>query len=306
MSSSTEAEVLATFGRGLLLRLADGTSRPARPFGRKLGIVCGDRVLCDVDEHGECLVREVLPRRSALWRSNARGDSELLAANLDLLCVVLAPRPEPDFFVLDRYLCAASSAGLEALLVVNKCDLPPTPDAAAELATYTKLGYAVLSVSARERTGLDALMTRLGTSTSALVGQSGVGKSSLIRTLTADGAEALTGALIRDGEGRHTTTTSRRYELPGGGGLIDSPGVRDYAPSIDHLERQALGYVEIGTTAGGCRFQDCRHMQEPQCAVRAAVEAGAISARRYESYRRLRRLSEKLRESRHPSQRGRR
>jgi ribosome biogenesis GTPase / thiamine phosphate phosphatase len=306
MPTPIEAEVLATFGRGVLLRLADGSTQAARPFGRKLVIVCGDRVQCETDSHGECLVREVLPRRSSLWRSNARGDSELLAANLDVLCVVLAAAPTPDFFMVDRYLSAASSAGLEGVLVVNKADLPLGPADETELTTYARLGYTVLRVGARAAVGLDALITRLAGINAALVGQSGVGKSSLIRGLADDGADALTGSLIRDGDGRHTTTTSRRYELRGGGRLIDSPGVRDYAPSIDHLESRALGFIEIDAAAGACRFQDCRHLQEPKCAVRAAVDSGGISGRRYESYRRLRRLYEELMAGRHPTQRPRR
>ncbi|MET0293338.1 MAG: ribosome small subunit-dependent GTPase A [Steroidobacteraceae bacterium] len=305
MSMPIEAEVLATFGRGLLLQLADGSLRPARPFGRRLVIVCGDRVTCDEDAHGELLVREVLERRSALWRTNGRGDGELIAANLDRLCVVLAPRPEPDFFIVDRYLCAARSASLEAAVVVNKCDLPLSDGAAGELANYTSIGYPVMTVGARDGVGVTELGAALAGVTAALVGQSGVGKSSLIRGLAADGADALTGSLMRDEAGRHTTTASRRYTLHGGGGLIDSPGVRDFAPSIDHLEAGALGFVEVAKLAPGCRFADCRHMEEPKCAVRDGVDAGGISERRYESYRRLRRLSERLRDARPPGQRRR-
>jgi ribosome biogenesis GTPase len=303
MSSPREAEVLATFGRGVLLRLADGSLQQARPFGRRLVIVCGDRVRCESDEHGETLVREVLPRRSALWRSNARGGSEIIAANLDLLCVVIAPRPEPDLFLVDRYLCAARSAGLAAVLVANKADLAFDPATAAGLAELEAIGVPSFRVCAREGVGIDALAQHLAGRSAALVGQSGVGKSSLIRVLAQDGEDAVTGALMRDEEGRHTTTASRSYALRGGGSLIDSPGVRDFAPSIDHLEPASLGFSEIDAAATGCRFMDCRHLQEPRCAVRDAVAAGTISPRRYESYRRLRRLFEKLREARHPADR---
>jgi ribosome biogenesis GTPase / thiamine phosphate phosphatase len=298
MPSPREAEVLATFGRGVLLRFEDGTLQPARPFGRKLSIACGDRVTCETDAHGKWLVREVRPRRSALWRSNARGGSEVLVANLDLLCVVLASKPEPDLFVVDRFLCAARSAGLDAAVLANKSDLPLDAAAEAGLATYAALGLPVLRITAREGTGLGDVERLLAGKSAALVGQSGVGKSSLIQRLTADGSEAVTGTLIRDDEGRHTTTTARRYELPQGGALIDSPGVRDYAPSIDHLDPASLGFIEIDRAAQGCRFQDCRHLQEPRCAVLAAVERGSIDPRRYESYRRLRRLSDRLREAR--------
>jgi ribosome biogenesis GTPase len=128
------------------------------------------------------------------------------------------------------------------------------------------------------------------------VGQSGVGKSSLTRLLTEDSHDIAIGGLMREEEGRHTTTASRLYECTGGGRIIDSPGVRDFAPAIEDLEGSALGFREVEALASHCRFQDCRHMQEPGCAVRAAVEASTMDARRYESYRRMRRLYEQLRE----------
>lgn len=303
MPSRIEADVLATYGRGVLLGMPDGSRASARPHGRRLSIVCGDRVACEQNAHGELLVREVLPRRSALWRTNGRGESEVVAANLDLLCIVFAPVPRPDPFVIDRYLCAAESASLGALLVMNKCDLERPPGLDEEIAQYSRLGYDCLAVGARAGLGLDTLASRLEGRVGALVGQSGVGKSSLIRRLAIDGGEAATGELIREEEGRHTTTTSRRYTLPGGAALIDSPGVRDYAPSIDHLDSAQLGFVEIAAHAPGCRFLDCRHLEEPRCAVREAVDSGAIAARRYESYRRLRRLRNDL-EAMRPRGRG--
>jgi ribosome biogenesis GTPase len=140
---------------------------------------------------------------------------------------------------------------------------------------------------------------------SVLVGQSGVGKSSLVAALL-PAAEVQTGELMREEEGRHTTTASRAYGLQRGGTLIDSPGVRDFAPAIDQLEARTLGFPEVARLSADCRFQDCRHMQEPGCAVIAATEGGDLSARRYESYRRLRRRYSDLVEARGPGSRNRR
>ncbi len=130
-----------------------------------------------------------------------------------------------------------------------------------------------------------------GAAHGVLVGQPGAG--SLVARLVPD-ADVLTGELARDEEGRHTTTSSRLYDLPAGGALIDSPGVRDFAPAITALEPGSLGFVEVDRLSTGCRFQDCRHLREPGCAVRDAVEAGSLDARRYESYRRLRRVFDDL------------
>ncbi len=295
-----DADVISAYGRHLLARDAAGVLVKARPFGRGLEIVCGDRVRCERDARGEVLAMQVLPRTSALLRSNARGVSEPIVANLTLAAVVIAAMPRPDLFMLDRYLSAAASTNLRALIVVNKSDLPLEAEEEAGLQQLQALGYDVHRVGARDGAGLEGLAQALAGHTSVLLGQSGVGKSSLIRRLAVDGAEALTGELMREEEGRHTTTASRLYECIGGGRIIDSPGVRDYAPSVDQLEPASLGYYEVQKYAANCRFMDCRHLNEPRCGVRAAVEAGEVSARRYESYRRMRRLYEQLQGERAP------
>jgi ribosome biogenesis GTPase len=289
-----EATVIAAFGRHVLVRDAAGAVHKARPFGRSVAPVCGDRVRCEADaRHRETHVIEALPRRTALYRTSRRGASEPICANLSLLLVICAPRPQADLFMMDRYLAAAASAGIRGLIVLNKSDLGVEPELRAELESYASIGLSTLECSVRESRGLDALIEACGGETAVLVGQSGVGKSSLVRRIV-PGAEAETGELDRDAEGRHTTTASRLYDLPGGGHLIDSPGVRDFAPAVDPLEPRSLGFTEIDRLAGGCRFLDCRHLREPHCAVLKAVERGEMAARRYESYKRLRRLYDEI------------
>jgi ribosome biogenesis GTPase len=296
--------VVATYGRHMTVRDAAGRRLRARPFGRSLTVVCGDEVRCRPDPlHDELHVVEVLPRRSALYRTNLRGRSEPLVANLSHLLVVLAPVPAPDLFVVDRYLAAAASAHLAATLVVNKDELGVDEPLATELAAYARAGYTAVRCSAHTGGGTAALLAALPAgAVAALVGQSGVGKSSLVARLLP--AERLAiGELVRAEEGRHTTTAARLFDLPERRALIDSPGVRDFAPAIDSLEPRSLGFVEIGSLAAGCRFLDCRHLREPGCAVRAALDAGTFHARRYESYRRLRRLREELSAARGPERR---
>jgi ribosome biogenesis GTPase len=160
------------------------------------------------------------------------------------------------------------------------------------LAALTAAGYRSLRVSAQRMTGLTELRALLCNQTAVLVGQSGVGKSSLLGALAPDSNPAV-GALLRDDQGRHTTSAAQLYALPGGGEIIDSPGVRDFAPALDRLDPRALGFAEIEALAARCRFADCSHMREPDCAVRSSVDNG-VSARRYESYRRMRRLYQRL------------
>jgi ribosome biogenesis GTPase len=300
-----DADVIAAYGRHLLVRDAAGAELRARPSGRKLSIVCGDRVRCEPDtRHDELLIVEVLPRRTLLARANLRGASEPVVANITQLVIVVAPLPAADFFIVDRYLCAATAAGVAGVIAINKSVHADALDP-DELAAYSRAGYAHVACSAKAGSGLEPLKQALTDAISVLVGQSGVGKSSLVSALLPD-ADVVTGDLMREEEGRHTTTASRAYPLKFGGTLIDSPGVRDFAPAIDQLDERTLGFPEVASLAPGCRFLDCRHMQEPNCAVIAAVDSKTLHARRYESYRRLRRRYADLVEARGPASRNRR
>jgi len=290
--------VLASHGASASLRLPDGRQVLARASGRKLQFVCGDRVMAlDDARNGQWLVQRVLSRTSQLRRTNMRGQPETVAANLSCLLVVVAPRPEPDLFLVDRYLAAAASAGLGSIVIAGKSDLGYDARQLAELDAFGAdgaVGTRLVYCSALSGEGLDALRAAITGQRVMLVGQSGVGKSSLLRVLV-PGVEAGIGELMRDDQGRHTTSVSSLHDLPGGGALVDSPGVRDFAPAPEDLDPRSMGFAEVERLAPGCRFADCRHFEEPGCAVRAAVAAGGMVARRYESYRRLRRLHQDLR-----------
>jgi ribosome biogenesis GTPase len=262
--------------------------------GRRLRAVCGDRVewARPVDD-SDGLVATIDDRDTELTRPSRRGTTEVLAANLTQVVVVAAPRPDPDPFLVDRYLAAAELMGASACVAYNKVDLDPGGEA-MELTEFSAIGYAVIAVSAKTGQGLDTLREIFRDHTSILVGHSGVGKSSLLNALI-PGVDAATAALSdASGEGRHTTTASALHRLPTGGELIDSPGVRDYAPSVIPTRDIAKGYREIVAREQGCRFTDCIHLDEPDCAVKQAVGDSEISARRYESYRRLVRLMERI------------
>jgi len=304
MSLSFDAQVIAVFGRDMLVRNAAGAELKARVRGRRLEVVCGDNVVCESDPtHGEVNVVEGRPRRTALYRSNLRGVAEPVVANVSQLFVVLAPKPAPDLFVVDRYVAAATSASITSTLVLNKRDLPMEGDLPGELEAYAAAGYRTITCSARSGDGVDELIGVAANKVAVLVGQSGVGKSSLVRRLVPE-AVVDVGELVRgNDEGRHTTTTSRMFDLPNGGYLIDSPGVRDFAPAIDRLDSRDMGFAEIARLAPECKFQDCQHIKEPKCAVRAAADSGALHARRYESYKRLRRIYDDLTKARGPKYR---
>jgi ribosome biogenesis GTPase len=258
--------------------------------------VCGDEVRWRPGRHegDDAVITGILPRRNALERPNLRGRNEVLAANLTQIVVLVAPAPAPDPFLVDRYLAQAALMGCRGIVARSKADLPAPPDLTAALAEWREAGIQVLEVTAREGAGLEALRDALRGEISILVGQSGAGKSSLLNALVPT-LELATGALSESsGEGRHTTTAAVLHRLDGDAHVVDSPGVRDYAPGLVAPRRVAEGYREIAALAPQCRFADCMHLKEPDCAVRAAVAAGHVAARRYESYRRLVRLMQTL------------
>jgi len=284
--------VLASFGRGVLVQTGAGTLRCSLK-SRKLRIVCGDRVtwktLRSADEPS---VESIEPRRNLIERIDARGRPEPVAANIDRLAIMVAPEPAPDWFLVDRYWAGARLKDIEVLLLVNKSDLG-LGALESELAVYEDLQLPILKVACHGELKLAELQRSLASGVTLIVGQSGVGKSSLANALAPEAA-ALTADLTRDAEGRHTTTTARWYPIGPDAAIIDAPGVRDFAPPASIARAAERGFQEIHTLGAGCKFNDCRHFEEPGCAVQAAVTDQKVSARRYESYRRLTRLYEAL------------
>jgi ribosome biogenesis GTPase len=211
------------------------------------------------------------------------------------LIVVAATTPEPDWFILDRYLAAAENMQVDAVVVFNKTDLATRDaDTKQALADYAQTGYPVLRCSAETGSGIEELQQVIRERTAIIVGQSGVGKSSIINVLMGGEQQRTKEISSKTGEGKHTTVNSMMLDIPGGGRIIDSPGVRDYAPALDSGPAVIMGFREIEKAGHECRFANCRHLREPGCAVKSGVENDAISPRRYESYRRLLFLTEKL------------
>ncbi|MGI5216106.1 ribosome small subunit-dependent GTPase A [Plantactinospora sp. CA-290183] len=233
----------------------------------------------------------VLPRRTAIVRRTAAKDSsgQVLATNVDAAAVVEPMDPTPDVGRIERLLALAWESGAQPLLVLTKCDLVPDPVAVAEQVAQVAPGVEVLPVSAERGTGLAGLRPWIAPGrTLALLGPSGAGKSTLVNALA--GATVMTTQGVRgaDGKGRHTTTHRELILIPGGGAVLDTPGVRavgllDAAAGLDHA------FSDVAELVAACRFADCGHRAEPGCAVRAALDSGELPARRWASWQKLER-----------------
>ena len=255
-----------------------------------LGVnVCGGHVVLEESAENDFRVLAVKPRSNLLQRIDGFGHIKSVAANITQLIICLAVKPEPNLFLLDQYLLSAEQQNISPVIVLNKIDLlDDHSDDPFELEKiYGAIGYSIISVSIKKGVGLDQLRSLFDENTSVLSGVSGVGKSSITAALLPQEDIKIAEISEANEEGRHTTRTSRLYHLPNKGHLIDTPGVRGFNPLLDTNQPVSAGFRDISRYAQDCRFANCRHLNEPQCAVVIAVETGKIAESRYQNFVRL-------------------
>jgi ribosome biogenesis GTPase len=284
--TSLQGTVVAAYGKRYQVELADTKQRiSCVTRGKKTDLACGDLVTIKLTDKHEGVVESTLPRKTLLFRSNA-FKSKILAANVTQIIIVLATQPSFYEALLNRCLIAAEAAGIKALIVLNKCDLADNHDALQKLALYTKLGYQVLPLSAKQ--DISSLRPYLQNEVSILVGQSGMGKSTMINALLPNEAVRTQEVSQVLDSGKHTTTAAHLYHLDASSQLIDSPGLQEFG--LHHLSSDELehAFVEFRPWLGKCRFNNCKHLQEPDCAITDALNQDKISAERLAIYKILR------------------
>lgn len=283
-----EGLVISHHGGKIIVEQPDNSLATCAVKSNLGAIVCGDQVIFEETAENEFRVLAVKPRDNLLQRLDGFGHTKSVAANITQLLICLAVKPEPNLFLLDQYLLSAEQQRIEPVIVLNKIELlDSTEDPYALDSIYGPLGYRVLKISVKKRLGLDQLKSVLDQNTTVLSGVSGVGKSSITSELLPDTYIKIAEISSANEEGRHTTRTSRLYHLPNDGQLIDTPGVRGFNPVLDPMQSISAGFREIDQQSANCRFANCKHTNEPKCAVIEAVKNGQIADSRYQHYLRM-------------------
>ncbi|MDP4527556.1 small ribosomal subunit biogenesis GTPase RsgA [Alkalimonas delamerensis] len=286
--------ILSRFGKHADVEAEDGQVIRCNLRRTLTSVVTGDRVVFRRARQSQGGVDGILDavaeRTTVLLRPDFYDGLKPVAANIDRIVVVSAVLPEFSAHIIDRYLVAAEVTGIPPVLVLNKTDLLDASQQKAledQLQLYQALGYPCLWLSAKQGQGMAELLALLQQGTSILVGQSGVGKSSIMNAILPELALSTQQVSDVSGLGQHTTTASRLYHLPGGGQLIDSPGIREFGLWHFSPEQVTAGFTEFQPLLGHCKFRDCKHIKDPGCAILQAVADGSISEQRYQSYLRI-------------------
>jgi len=293
-SATKTARVVSHHGRQLFAE-TENLERIKCKIRQSLGdIACGDYVLLqqaqDATGEAQNVVVAIKERTNLLVKSGFAGATKPVAANIGQLVIVTAIKPLPNPYLIDRYLTAAENLPAKALIVINKVDLMnhETKKIVDDLTgLYQGIGYRVICCSMKQDSALDELGDALSNTTSILVGLSGVGKSSIVKAILPKEEIRIGETSESTGEGKHTTTVSALYHLKDNGIIIDSPGVRDFTPINQNQDEITNGFIDIRKLSGTCKFKNCSHTSEPECAMKKAVDDGSLSAQRFNNYLRM-------------------
>jgi ribosome biogenesis GTPase len=279
-----KAQIVASHGKSYIVQCRDRTRLIASTRGKKTDFACGDWVEIQQLNQEQAVIESLLPRQTLLYRSDTFR-SKLIAANVTQILIVVAPRPSFTDDLISRSLIAAEEAHIKPVIILNKTDLPEIKAARKQLQFYRHYHYPIIELSARQ--DISALVPLLQNETSVLVGQSGMGKSTIINTLLPHAQVRVNEFSVALDSGKHTTTHASLFYLDENSALIDSPGLQSFG--LYHLAPEALIHFmpDLQPYIGQCRFHNCQHRSEPGCAIQTAIAKGEVQASRLAFYQRL-------------------
>lgn len=286
-STLRNAIVISHFGHEVLIRDENGEDFRAVTRSQLPGLVSGDRVHWQMSIDDTAVIETLAPRHGVLARSTKNNPDKIVVSNVDKVLIVCAIKPMFKTGLIDRYLVACELADITPVIVVNKADLlgeDKYDKVVNTLAMYEQIGYDIYYISTKEHSNIGQLRSSLLNSTAVLVGQSGVGKSSIIRALVPNAAPTIADISDATNKGKHTTSNSTLYDIDHNTHIIDSPGIREFGLKPLSADDLSHGFREFRAFIGQCKFRDCTHHQEPGCAIAQAVKKNEISQKRWDSY----------------------
>lgn len=281
-----EGLIVSSFGRQFIVETPEQQRYTAVTKGKKTEYVVGDEVIVDIINQEQAQINELMPRKNLVYRSD-RNRSKIIASNIDQIIIVCAVKPNFNRGFLDSCLLSAESSGIEPLIIINKIDLPESQSFIGELTKIyqERLGYRLLQLSAVNN--CQELQSYLKNKKSLLIGQSGMGKSTITNAICPDANTRIGDITKYETSGAHTTTNATLFHIDAASDIIDCPGLQEFGLFHIELDQLAEFFPEMRDHLGQCKFMNCRHLQEPQCVIRQMVEDGKIDPARYSFYQRI-------------------
>ena len=284
-SSKNIGKITSVFGKTGIVEPTGGGRLNFLVKSQKLKPVVGDDVHWNKQSDGTIVVTKIMEPNNQLERLNRYGQQQIIASNITQILLITAPLPKPNFLLIDKFILISELMECDLSIIFNKVDLVEKSDSEFEL--YQKLGYPVIKISAKEKINLNPLFNLLNQQTTVLVGQSGVGKSTIINLLIPKDKIRTEALSNKNQKGKHTTSASTMHAVEDKGYLIDTPGIENLNPKILDIKEIETGFREISSLSCECRYRDCIHINEPNCAVNQALSKNEIATQRYSNYKKL-------------------